>query len=421
MKNNSDDPNNMFRHAREIIEQDKSIPSEEKDGILKLIQALIEAADASPYPREGNDQVKTFTQELISKHSLVTLIKQQADELNALKNISLMTSSLNLQTVLDAVVTEAMKLIKNASVVHIFLYSNGVLEFGACLDNEGVRNKPYAIPRARGITYTVANKGETIIVEDVKSHPIFQDLQSQWNGSIIGIPLKFNNVIVGVMNLSRYVVGAFTSAELRLLGLLADQAAVAISNANLHKGMMVLANTDSVTGLPNRRALDERLQDEARYSDRANVHFSVVMIDLDGFKHVNDALGHSIGDEVLRSVFNYLAGKMRVTDFLARYGGDELTLVMRESGQETAEIVTRKIIDLMKEYSFPNPKGKPIQLGLTAGIAVYPIHSQNTADLLRAADAALYQAKKYNRGHYVVAKGATGPLNPLALKNLPKS
>lgn len=271
------------------------------------------------------------------------------------------------------------------------------------------------------MTYSVAQSGETIIVEDMQNHPLYRAFKPSIEGSIVGIPLKFNNIIVGVMNLSRAIAGPFSNSEMRLSGLLADQAAVAISNARLHKGVTELANTDSVTGLPNRRALDERLQDEMHLARRANSQFSVVMMDLDGFKNVNDTYGHSVGDEVLRHAFNYLAEKMRATDFLARYGGDELTLVMRDSGLEPAGIVTSKIIDLMKEYQFPFLGDQSIRLGISAGIAVYPIHARNAGDLLRAADAALYHAKKYSRGSYSIAKGETKPLDPSILEQYPNS
>ena len=96
----------IFLRAWETIEKDNTIPREERESILKLIKVLVEAAESSPYPREKNSQIKTFTQEIISKHSLMTLVKQQVDELDALKSLSLnLTSSLDLQTVLDAVVT----------------------------------------------------------------------------------------------------------------------------------------------------------------------------------------------------------------------------------------------------------------------------------------------------------------------------
>jgi len=406
----------VFHHAWEIINKDISIPVEEKEGILRLIKVLVEVAESSSSSREKNPEDKLFTQDIVSKHSLMTLVKQQADELNSLRNLSLnLTSSLDLQTVLDAVVTEAMRLVKNARAAHIFLYSHGKLNFGASLNAEGDKNKPIAMPRKDGLTYFVANSGEKLIVEDMSSHPLYINIAENWSGSIIGVPLKFNNSIVGVMNLSRSTTGGFTRAELRLIGLLADQAAVAISNASLHKLVAEQAKTDSLTGLPNRRALEDRLQEEIRYAKRMKTQFSVVMMDLDGFKAVNDIHGHVVGDEVLHSIFVYLSENMRATDFLARYGGDELTLLMRDSGLETAQIVTSKIIELMKKYSFPFPGNKKAELGITAGIAIYPIHAKNAGDLLRAADASLYQGKKHNRGSFVVSKGVTGPLHPITI------
>jgi two-component system, cell cycle response regulator len=143
-----------------------------------------------------------------------------------------------------------------------------------------------------------------------------------------------------------------------------------------------------------------------------------VMMDLDGFKSVNDTYGHAAGDEILHSTFNYLAKNMRSNDFLARYGGDELTLIMRNSGVDAAASVTNKIIELMGTYTFPseNDRNYKLKLGVTAGIAVYPLHAVNAGDLLRAADAALYQAKKRHRGYFVVASGMTGPLDSVSVK-----
>src|SRR5690606_22742950 len=172
-------------------------------------------------------------------------------------------------------------------------------------------------------TALVAKSGKQIMVEDMSNHPLFKNIPKNWNGSIIGIPLKFKDEIVGVMNLSRTVTGHFSRSEIRLISLLADQAAVAIFNASLYKRVTHMANTDSVTGLPNRRALDERLHEEWRYASRTGSEFAVVMMDLDGFKTVNDNFGHNVGDDLLYSLFNFRAQKMRGSDFLARYGGDE--------------------------------------------------------------------------------------------------
>lgn len=406
----------MFARAWEIISQDASIPTEEKKSILRLIQVLIESRERS-ISEDMTDDVMSITQEVISKHSLMATVKHQANELDALKRISLnLTSSLDFQTVLDAVVTEAMGLVKNANSAHIFLYEHGTLNFGASLHADGIRNKAFAIPRENGLTALVAKSGKQIMVEDMSNHPLFKNIPKNWNGSIIGIPLKFKDEIVGVMNLSRTVTGHFSRSEIRLISLLADQAAVAIFNASLYKRVTHMANTDSVTGLPNRRALDERLHEEWRYASRTGSEFAVVMMDLDGFKTVNDNFGHNVGDDLLYSLFNFLAQKMRGSDFLARYSGDELTLVMRGTGLEAAKAVTEKVIGLMNEFKFNYPEDKKLSLGISAGIAVYPTHAQTPSDLLRAADAALYDAKKYFRGKYAVAKGVTESLNPLKVK-----
>ncbi|MBL8077265.1 MAG: sensor domain-containing diguanylate cyclase [Anaerolineales bacterium] len=418
MKSTKQERAGTFLRAREIIERDPSIPIEEKEGVLKLIQVLIEVTEGMPSANQQDETVKSLTQEIVSKHSLLALVKQQADELDALKRLGVnIASSLDQQTVLDSVVAEAMRLVKNARAAHIFLFVNGKLEFGAALTDDGMRNKPLALPRPNGLTYETLKKGQQFIVEDMAGHPLYDDLSTPWKGSIIGIPLKFNNEIVGVMNLSRSTIGGFSRSEIRLLGLLADQAAVAISNAKLHKQVTEQANTDSITGLPNRRALDERLQEEVRYARRMKTQFAVVMMDLDGFKNVNDTYGHAIGDEILNSAFNYLAGKMRSDDFLARYGGDELTLIMRNSGADAAASVTNKIMELLAGYSFSvnNTDQYQIKLGVTAGIAIYPLHAANAGDLLRAADTALYQAKRRNRGSYVIASGMTGPLDAVSV------
>lgn len=416
MSSNKDKSGTVFSRAWDIISNDNALPPDEKKAILKLIQVLLEAREQSD-KRVGDSEEKSITQEIISRHSLMATVKHQADELDALKRISLnLTSNLELQKVLDVLVTEAINLVKHARAVHIFLYERGILEFGAALNSAGERNKPVSLPRKDGLTYSVAKSGSEIIVDDFSTHPLYKNTNIPWEGSIIGIPLKFKDEILGVMNLSRTITGKFSRSELRLMSLLADQAAVAIFNARLYKQLAQMANTDSVTGLPNRRALDERLQEEWRLADQTKTSFSVVMMDLDGFKAVNDTFGHNVGDELLYSLFNFLAQRMRSSDFLARYGGDELTLVMRNTDLDAAQAVTKKVIELMEEYSFTFPKGKDMKLGITAGIAVYPTHASNPSDMIRAADSALYHAKKHYRGQFVTAKGATGRLDPIQVK-----
>lgn len=399
----------ILTEARRILEE-QDVSETERNFLVKLLDILTIAVEK--HLSGDHEKLQSLSEQLINNHALLSLLKQQSDELDTLKKLSIhLTSSLDLPDVLDAVVTEAMRLIENARDINIFLYKSNKLSFGAALDEEGTRNKPWSPPRSNGLTYTVARSGETIIVEDMHHHPLFKTAPQDWTGSIIGIPLKVGDIVVGVMNLSRSTLGGFSPSELRLLSLLSDQAAVAISNASLHQMISRQAYSDTLTGLPNRRALDERLEEEVLAARRNNYSFAVIMMDLDGFKAVNDTYGHATGDDVLRVVFNQMARGVRNTDFLARYGGDELTLILSQTEMSSAQIVSEKILEGMRNVKYKLPDGRRLKLGISGGIAIYPVHARNGSELLRAADAALYQAKKYQRGSFQIARGITGPLS----------
>lgn len=400
----------VLQQARESLAQE-ALTDSEKDTLLNLLDILILSLEKYVTPENLAGEMRILAEKLISSQALLTLAAQQADELDALKILSLkLTASLDLPTVLDAVVKEAMRLVDNARTVHIFLYTNNKLEFGASLDADGQRNRIFSQPRKNGLTETVASRGKIIIVDNMKTHPLYKNAPPEWSGSIIGMPLKMGEKVVGVMNLSRDNIGGFSTAELRLLHMLANQAAVAISNASLHQSISKKAYTDTVTGLANRRALDEHLESEIISARRTNSTFAVIMMDLDGFKSVNDTFGHDVGDQVLRVVFNVVASGIRSSDFIARYGGDEITLILAKSEVQAARLVTEKILENLANFAYKTPDGKTIRMGISGGIAIYPTHGRSGSELLRAADAALYEAKKRQRGTFFLAKAATGPL-----------
>ncbi len=159
--------------------------------------------------------------------------RRHSAELEALRQASLhLTSALELQPILEAILDHAFKLVA-ADDVHIFLYDGERLTFGAALWEDGRQKESYAEPRPQGLTYTVACSGERIVVPDVNSHPLFRDYQ--WGGSIVGLPLRIGERVMGVMNVAFERPHVFDESELRVLGLLADQAAIAIDNARLYE------------------------------------------------------------------------------------------------------------------------------------------------------------------------------------------
>jgi len=398
----------IIQEARIRLEH-SAIPAPEWERLLTILNFLLASVDDSVL--EDEDATNGLMEAVVSNGNLLVVIEQQAAELDALKRITLnLTSSLELQHVLDAVVKEAMQLVKDANDAHIFLYDRDTLTFGASLTRIGEKNVELTKIRENGLTYTVARTRKMIIVEDMSSHPLYVSASKAWVGSIIGIPLMMSNRVAGVMNLARTRTGEFSLAEIRLLTLLADQAAIAIMNARLHYAVSQQARSDVLTGLPNRRALDERLDEEISISTHSGRPFGVVMMDLDGFKTINDTYGHECGDDILRRIAKQILASLRASDFLARYGGDEMTLILPDTDLPQAAHVARKIQTQLTSLALPLPDGKTASLGVTGGIALFPKHADTASGLLRAADEALYKAKKHARGTFMAARGPTGEL-----------
>jgi len=398
----------LLQIARDKLSNARYTP-EQREQTLRLLSLLLELAAEDDISEEYARATAKLLSNVTRHHNLIALIQQQAAELDALKRISVnLTSSLQLQAVLDRVATESMRLIKNPNNVHIFLYENGILRFGAALDCEGNRNQILALPRPDGLTYTVARTKQTILVDELRGHPLFNNAPTDWKGPIVGIPLKSDEAVVGVMNMSLHSGRKFSPAELRLLDLLATQAAVAIINARLHQSLSKEAMSDMLTGLPNRRALDARLENEVNRAARYGHQFAVLMMDLDGFKAINDTYGHDVGDRVLRDFAQFLAEGMRSSDFLARYGGDEMTMIMPETDGNSAAQLAENITRRMEKFELVMPDDSRPLLGISGGIAIYPHHAKTASDLLRASDEALYRAKRHARGTFLPARIGIG-------------
>lgn len=171
---------------------------------------------------------------------------------------------------------------------------------------------------------------------------------------------------------------------------------------SLHRHLAHLSSTDVLTGLPNRRSFMDRLQTELARQKRTGRPLSLVLIDADHFKRINDEHGHLMGDEVLKRLASVLnLGVRTPTDMAARLGGEEFALLLPDARREDAEAVCYRIQKSLAQYRFGGAGGEP--LGITVSMGVVQSRGQGVEALLRAADANLYQAKREGRDRFVTS------------------
>jgi diguanylate cyclase (GGDEF)-like protein len=197
----------------------------------------------------------------------------------------------------------------------------------------------------------------------------------------------------GVVGVQSSRVGVFGLEHQRLLESLALQIAAALQNAHLYE----LAMVDGLTGLFVRRYFDARIEEEIERSRRYGTPFSVIMLDVDDFKKLNDTYGHLVGDRVLRAIANVVKAQMRGVDTAARYGGEEMSVILPRTEMVGAYNLAERIRESIGELRITTDDEPPKALAVTAslGIAAFPESKAQTGeDLVRRADRALYRAKK---------------------------
>lgn len=274
-------------------------------------------------------------------------------------------------------------------------------------DVEGVRFAP-----GEGISGEAARSGEFVLVRDVSREPRFLHYRGrhQHGGSFLSVPMKHKDRVVGVLNFSRPEVNAFSAEEIKLLISVASQAALAIANARLYQETVELSLTDPLTGIHNRRHLFARLDMELARAQRFGTEVSLLMIDIDHFKHFNDSFGHPAGDEVLRGVARVIESSIRRIDTVARVGGEEFVVVLPGTGKADAAEVADKLRRAVERTSFAGGEQQPGgRVTISLGYCTYPADAGDALLLVEAADRALYASKSAGRNRATAYMPALEP------------
>lgn len=215
--------------------------------------------------------------------------------------------------------------------------------------------------------------------------------------SCVDLALTAQKKVVGVLVLGHHAGPAFDNNARDILGLVQNQVTIVVDNARLYELARKLAITDGLTKLFNHRFFQELFEKEYRRSDRYNTVFSLIMLDIDNFKRINDTYGHLCGDEILKGLGRLIRGCLRTMDIVARYGGEEFAVLLPETAGPEAVQTAERIRRAVEEHVFMgNEHG--LRVTVSQGVATYPSPGVSERfDVIAKADAALYEAKDAGR------------------------
>ncbi len=252
-----------------------------------------------------------------------------------------------------------------------------------------------------GIAGHAAMTRKSVYVPDLEQEQRFKLLAPgalRGRGCLLALPMVHGSELLGVLNFERAQKADFGPEEIEYFMAVADQAAMSVQNARLHEQTVALSITDPLTGIPNRRHLFTQLEAEVNRAARYGSPISVVMIDIDHFKHLNDTAGHRAGDEVLRQVCQLLKQTIRKVDTVGRYGGEEFVVLLPQVERAEALEVAEKLRQAIDEHAFEHGRTQPQgRVTISLGVATMPVDATEQLTLVDAADSALYASKVAGR------------------------
>lgn len=259
----------------------------------------------------------------------------------------------------------------------------------------------------RGLVGWIAQHGQsTIVPNTLKDLRVMQIVGTPTREeSMIGAPLVYAGRVQGVITLSRLGVNQFDGNALRLLEIIAAQAAIAFDRARLYAELRTAAITDPMTGLYNRRYLLERFREEQSRAIRNKHTLAALMLDIDRFKQVNDRYGHDAGDVVLRELAGVIRAVVRAEDIVSRYGGEEFCVLLPEIPVTDAELVAERLRSFIEHTALPEAAGTK---HVTVSVGMALLHPEDhSEELFTRADMAMYQVKYVGGNRVCIADGPT--------------
>ncbi|MGZ6340227.1 MAG: GAF domain-containing protein, partial [Candidatus Limnocylindrales bacterium] len=333
-----------------------------------------------------------------------TLERQLRSQRDLLEITESILTTLDPRTVLDRITDRLGSLVRYDNV-SIELYDRSTHRLRP-LTARGIHAEDYLLdwePGEQGLATWVIDHGEPQLVQDELADPRVNHLATPGpvEGSLIVVPLRGRGGVTGVLSLERLgTTDRFSDEEFELVKLFGAQVSIALQNAETHHETEIRAQTDDLTGLLNQGTFHEWLG----RSVAEGSGFSLIMLDLDDFKAVNDRMGHAAGDELLHRLAAAIVAAGRESDRVFRYGGDEFTLLLPRTDAAGAQQVAERIRAALNAVALPGGRGvASLEVSCSVGIATFPDDGASAAEILIAADRACYVAKRSGRDRVALA------------------
>jgi len=366
-------------------------------------------------PKELEFAMKRILHEkhLVSEnHILKTRLAGMKKELDFFEEVSkTLTSSLELNAVLSTIMKKTKNLVR-AEACSIFLLDEetGDLVFERTTGKKESRKKirKDRLKLGEGIAGWVAQERVPVIVPDVSKDPRFNprtELEKDFRTkSIMCVPIQNKGNILGVLEIMNKLNNEpFTKDDLALILRIVDHAAIAIERSALYQKMAELSVTDDLTKLFNTRYLNRTLEIELTRATRHHTSLSLIFMDVDHFKNINDNYGHLVGSKLLVEMGQLLLRSLRTVDIVARYGGDEFVMVLPQTSPKNAIQIAERMRKSIEHNVFMKKDGYSFKVTASFGVASYPESAKSKDELLKLADEAMYRVKNQTRnGVYAI-------------------
>jgi diguanylate cyclase (GGDEF)-like protein len=317
-----------------------------------------------------------------------------------------LTSTLDLNTILQTIMDKMAAYFEPATWSLVMIDEASQEPYFAASVGEGA-DALAALQLTDGASLAewVIDHGETLVIANVNRDPMIDpESRQDWfdlSCPVVCVPVRTAGKVLGVIQLVNIDMSVYARSEL-LLQTLADYAAIAVENARAVRRIQELSITDDCTGLYNARHLFTVLGEEFHRSERFGFEFTLLFLDLDHFKRVNDEYGHLVGSKLLAEVGACLRENLRLVDAAFRYGGDEFALLLPQTSRDAGLRVARRISRVFHRRKWLVERSSPIALEASIGIATYPSDASSPQAIVQRADEMMYAVKQAGRNNIAV-------------------